>query len=69
MAITDLHDLAEKLHNIDQERSLNAVENDSIKITRRLAIDLVRHMTTLNSGLLPSSRRGGPNVHTRTHQV
>ena len=47
MAIADLHDLAEKLHNIDEERSLNAVENESVKTLRRLAIDLVRHVDHL----------------------
>jgi hypothetical protein len=47
MAIADLHDLAEKLHNIDEERSLNAVENESVKTLRRLAIDLVRHVDYL----------------------
>jgi hypothetical protein len=47
MAIADLHDLAEKLHNIDEERSLNAVENESVRTLRRLAIDLVRHVDHL----------------------
>ncbi|MCP3409236.1 hypothetical protein [Bradyrhizobium sp. CCGB01] len=46
MAIEDLHDLAEQLHNFDEEHR-NVVENQSIRITRRLAIDLVRHVDTL----------------------
>jgi hypothetical protein len=47
MAIADLHDLAEKLHDIDQGKSLNAVEPESDKLTRRLIIDLVHHVDYL----------------------
>lgn len=48
MSIADLHDIAEKLHNIDQERNLNAVENESVRLTRKLAINLVRELDWLS---------------------
>ncbi|QIO34653.1 hypothetical protein [Bradyrhizobium sp. 1(2017)] len=47
MAIEDLHDLAEQLHNIDEERRISAVEDQSVRISRRLAINLVRHVHQL----------------------
>jgi hypothetical protein len=47
MAIADLHDLAEQLHNIDEERRRNGVEDASVRISRRLIIDLVHHVDNL----------------------
>jgi hypothetical protein len=48
MSIEDLHDLAEKLHNIDEEnRRSNAVEIESVRVSRRLLIDLVQHVDRL----------------------
>lgn len=45
MSIEDLHDYAAKLHIIDEERRRSQIAEDaSVKISRRLLIDLVRHV-------------------------
>lgn len=44
MSIEDLHDYAVKLHIIDEERRRQIAEDASVKISRRLLIDLVRHV-------------------------
>jgi predicted thioredoxin/glutaredoxin len=48
MSIADLHDIAEKLHQIEQERGANAIENESVRLTRKLAINLVRELDWLS---------------------
>jgi predicted thioredoxin/glutaredoxin len=47
MAIADLHDIAEKLHRLNEERR-NVVEDDSVRLTRKLAIDLVHELDWLS---------------------
>ena len=47
MSVADLHDIAEKLHNLDQERRGN-VEDEGARLTRKLAMDLVRELDWLS---------------------
>ena len=47
MSIEDLHDIAKKLHSVDQARRMSALEDDSVKFSRKLVIDLVRYVDHL----------------------
>jgi predicted thioredoxin/glutaredoxin len=60
MSMADLHDLAEKLHKIDEELRLNAVEIESVRLTRRLAMSLVREMDWLSQRM--DRLEGKPSV-------
>lgn len=52
MSIEDLHGRAAKLHIIDEERRRSPTAEDaSVKISRRLLIELVRHVHHLEERL------------------
>jgi hypothetical protein len=56
MAIENLHDLNERLHNIDQAKRHNATEFDSTSVMRRLIIELVRHVERLEQRIAALER-------------
>jgi hypothetical protein len=48
---------SQKLHNVDQERRGN-VQDESVKLTRKLAIDLVHHAARLEERIAKLEGKG-----------